>query len=117
MENEKKPISEIQSDAKLLDLVLIEIPSSVQTCVVHNGMDYASGFYIGVKDNQLFLSRTQKRAYGPVDLYGYPLEDIESYEIVKRYTFNPNDGIDYVLAEILGIIKVEGEQNDNISKN
>ncbi|MBW2995111.1 hypothetical protein KY312_02060 [Candidatus Woesearchaeota archaeon] len=111
MEQEKKPISEIEKDAKLLDLVLIELPAEVHTCYPYHGMDFASGFYLGVENKQVILSRTQKRAYD-IDVVGYPVEDIKSYEILRRFKPNPNDGIDYLLTDILGITSSESDGDE-----
>ena len=99
----KQPIDNIKKDAKPLDLILIELPSTVQMCGSFSGSDYVAGFFYGVNNRNLLLSRTQKDAYAHEEPTSYPLADISSYEILRRYKPVPGDGIDLVLSDALGI--------------
>jgi|TARA_B100001971_G_C18174765_1_gene529278 hypothetical protein len=99
----KQPIEKLAEDAKPLDLVELELPASIMTCVSHGGMDYTSGYFIEIRDNRIVLAQFQKAAYGDSEPSPIPLDDITSYEILRRYKPVPGDEIDYILAETLDI--------------
>ncbi|MBS3146164.1 hypothetical protein J4471_00525 [Candidatus Woesearchaeota archaeon] len=101
----KKSIESIEKDAKPLDLIILALPASVMTCSTSmGGTDYAVGFFEGVKDGCVYLTQIQKSAYLESKACKFPKEDIDAYQILRRYKPNPSeDGIDEVLCEILGI--------------
>jgi hypothetical protein len=111
----KKPIEEIENDAKPLDLIVLELPASVQMCVSRDGTDRVSGFYVGVNEVRgqkvVSLSRTQKGAYANDEPIDYPFRDISSYEVKERFVPDPHDGIDEVLCEVLGIDMPEQDED------
>ncbi len=99
----KEPIGKLESDVKAFDLIALEVPSTVYTCVSHSGNDYLVGFYECVDDGNVRMSWSQKHAYARPESLVVPMQDIESYEILKRFTPDRNDGIDYLLCDMFDI--------------
>lgn len=97
-------IKNINKDAKFLDVVLLELPASIN---VHSGamsgLDYAVGFFEGADEENVRLCPIQKNAYDSVEGRLFRKADITSYEILRRYEPKPGDGIDYVICESRGI--------------
>ncbi len=98
----KGNMKEIEKDVKPLDLILLELPSYVQAhCGSASGMDYAVGFFEKFEEGRIFLNQNQKSAYDLRDAVAYPLKDIGSYEVLRRFKPNPEDQIDMQLVAIL----------------
>jgi len=108
-----KAIAEIERDAHLCDLVVLELPASAMTCAgsIH-GNDYAAGFYSGIQEIEdarfIGLNTTQKFAYSQ-DSKTFPLNDITRYAVVERYKpdLENMDGLDEILQEVVGRINEE----------
>ena len=98
-----KPIEEIEKDARWGDVVLLQFPAWVQMCVSVSGNDYAVGFYSHADKDKVCLNTFQKHAYEDNPVKEYSRRDIKAYEILRRFERDPNDRIDEVLCNMLGI--------------
>jgi hypothetical protein len=111
---EIKPISEIENDAKKLDAIMLKLPSAAMCHAgAVEGYDRAVGFYMWVDKEKVCLDRLQKNAYDCEEHFDeYPLEDIESYQILKRFVPDRNDGIDDLLIQMDVVEAPEGFYDD-----
>ena len=98
----------IEDDVRPLDLVLLELPASVQcpTGAVP-GTDYAVGFFEGLHTIQqrrfITINQIQKVAYAQPTPSRYPIEDVPRYQLLKKYTPDESDPIDRILADFLNV--------------
>lgn len=102
----KKNTKGLEADAKPLDLLLLELPATVCSAGRNvKGIDYATGFYEGTREIEgkkcVVLNAVQKDAHSQPGKTRYPIEQIKSYEVVRRYSPNPNDGLDKIIAEVI----------------
>jgi len=114
----KKSPSELEADVRSLDHILLELPAQIKNSGKPvRGTDYAAGFYEGIREiggqKVVILSGVQKSAYATPETAKYPLSAITSYEVMRRFSPDPKDGIDRILAEVLEEQqKTLGEQNE-----
>lgn len=107
----KQPITDLESCVTFGDLIVLELPASVQTCVSFHGSDYAAGFYSHSDEENVYLNTFQKSAYDADEPKTYVKTDIESFEVLKKYVPDPNDGIDEVLTQLLDIPMNYGDED------
>ena len=100
MSDERKPIAEIDGDAKYGDLVLLEIPTEINAHAGEvSGIEYATGFFFCCNADFVLLAGTQKTLLGG-DSTTYARKDITAYEILRRFELNVEDGLDRQLIDL-----------------
>lgn len=102
-----KPISQLESDVGPMDLLRIGLTATIQDKTPINGTDYAAGFFVGVhkvgETLYVALSRVQKGAYDQPTPDRYPFNDINGYEVLRRYEPDSTNPIDARVVEALGL--------------
>ncbi len=114
----KKP-SGLEQDVRPLDHLLLELPAEARSSgKTIRGKDFATGFYEGTRTIEgkkfVVLKPVQKDAYSQPEKTKYPLDQINSYEVVRRYTPDPKDEFDKV---IVWAMNEEEERRTRENKN